>query len=103
MAKKAELEDAYTRYRAACVTVARAEAAHTPHDAVRAAEASLPLVHSAVTYRRRFLKAEPAAPTLDCIFRNAPPLFLRGSLDALERWYATGTRTERAALPEVPA
>jgi hypothetical protein len=103
MAKKAELEQAFERYRRSCEAAARHESARALHDAVREAEASLPLVHPAVTYQRRFLKADvPDAPTLDCLLRHAPPLFLAAALDAAERWYAGGTRAERAALPDVP-
>jgi hypothetical protein len=103
MAKKVELEDAYARYGASCDAVARHEAERALHDAVREAEDGLSLVHPAVTYQRRFLKTEtPAAPTLDCLFRYAPPLFLKSALDAVERWYAAGTRTERTTLAEFP-
>jgi len=56
--KKAELEDAYNRYRQSCGVVAQAEASRDCRAAVQAAEATLPLVHAAVTFQRRFLKAD---------------------------------------------
>lgn len=102
MATKAELADAYARYRLACVAATQAEAIRDFRAAVGAAEAALPLVYPAAAYRRRYLKVEPAAPTLACVLRYAPPLFLGPSLDAVERWFATGTRTERADLPDLP-
>ncbi|MDY3550975.1 hypothetical protein R5W24_000045 [Gemmata sp. JC717] len=102
MATKAELEAGYERYRAACAATTQAEARNDLRGAIRTAETSLPLVHPAMAYRRRYLTAEPIAPTLDVLLRNAPPLFLRASLDAVEAWYLSGTRTERAALPDVP-
>lgn len=102
MATKAELEAAHARYRDTCAAAARAEADRDFHAAVRAAADGLPLVHSAVAFQRRFLKVEPDAPTLDVLFRYAPPLFLGAALSAAEHWYAGGTRTERGALPDVP-
>jgi hypothetical protein len=102
MATKSELEDIYNRYRESIGRVARAEADRDYRNAVQFAEASLPLVHPAVTYQRRFLKSDhPTAPTVDSLLRYAPPLFLRGSLDAVEKWYSSGTRTERNSLPDV--
>ena len=104
MAKKAELEETYERYRRACLGVARAEADRALSDAVLEAAAALHLVHPAVTYQRRFLKADfPVTPTLDCLLRYAPPLFMYRALDVADAWYAGGTRTERGALPELPA
>jgi hypothetical protein len=103
MAKKAELEADHGRYLASCGAVAQAEAARAFHDAVRQAQTSLSLVNPSATYQRRFLKIEtPVTPTLNCILRYAPPLFLSQALDAVEAWYATGTRTERNALPNLP-
>lgn len=101
MATKAELETLYNRYRQACVTVVQAETDRDYHAVVREAEASLPLVHPAVTFRRRFLKADPGAPTIERLLRYAPPLFLNRSLDAVKQWYSGGTKTERNALPDI--
>jgi hypothetical protein len=103
MAKKVELEGLYNCYCQWCESVARAEAARDFRAAVQQAEASLPLVHSAVTFQRRFLKLDNLiTPIIDCVLRYAPPLFLRKALDAVEKWYADGTRTERNALPDMP-
>ena len=101
MAKKAELEYEYNRYHHSCAVVAGAVSRGDFQTAVREAEVSLPLVYPALAYQKRFLKTEPDAPTLDVLLRYAPPLFWGRAIDAVERWYLSGTRTERGNLPDV--
>lgn len=104
MATKAELQAAHERCEAAHREAAAGASAHDYPAAVRHAEGVLPDQHAAVTYGRRFRPAEPAAaPLADLILRYAPACFLGRSLDAVETWYVGGTKTERAALPDLPA
>lgn len=104
MATKAELEDAHTRYGQLCAEVARAEAGRTVEGALAQARTGWQLVFPALAYARRWVKpAALTAPTVDCVLRLAPPLFRGDALEELERWYATGTRTERNSLPDLPA
>jgi hypothetical protein len=102
MATKTELEELHNRYHDSVGRVAQAEAKREYQAAIELAEASLPLVHPDVTYQRRILKSDhPTAPTVDSLLRIAPPLFSRSSLDILEKWFLTGTRTERNSLPDM--
>jgi hypothetical protein len=103
MAKKVELEDDYKKYQQMCEQIAQSEAERDFGKAIQQAEATLPVAHSAVTFQRRFLKAEiPAIPSIDCILRYAPAMFLQKPIDAVEVWYSEGSRTERNAIPEIP-
>ncbi len=101
MAKKAELEHVYNQYRHSCAVAIGAVSAGDFQTGIREAESSLSHVYPTITYQKRFLKTEPDAPTLDVLLRYAPPLFLGQAIDAVERWYLSGTRTERGNLPDV--
>ena len=102
MATKRELETDYERCEQIRRGAASAVAAHDYPQAVRQAESALPHLHAAVRFQRLHLKAAPIVPVLEVIFRYAPPLFLARSLDAVEAWYAGGTRGEKAALSDLP-
>jgi hypothetical protein len=104
MATKAELEDAHTRYGRLCAEVAREEAGHASESALAQARTGWQLVFPALAFARRWVKPSAlTAPTVDCVLRLAPPLFRGDALDELERWFATGTRTERNSLPDLLA
>ncbi len=104
MATKAELQEAYER----CEQI-RHGVAPLLHNrdfsmAVNLAETALPQQHAAVTFQRRFQHvAAPVAPIIDTILRLAPACFLSRSVDTVETWFLGGTKTERSALPGIPA
>ena len=103
MATKAELQAAYER----CEQIRRGAAAELKKldfpAAVKLAEIALPHQHAAFTFQRRFQNAAaPTAPIIDLILRYAPACFLSQSLNTVETWYLSGTKTERSALPDIP-
>lgn len=104
MATKAELQTAFERCEQRRRDVSPLEAARSYAQVVQALLAVLPDQHAAVSYQRRYLKSPaPVTPALDLILRYAPPMFQGGALTAVQQWYDSGTKTERAALPDFPA
>lgn len=104
MATKAELQTAFERCEQRRRDVSPLEAARSYAQVVQALLAVLPDQHAAVSYQRRYLKSPaPVTPALDLILRYAPPIFQGGALTAVQQWYDSGTKTERAALPDFPA
>jgi len=102
MATKVEMQAALERCEQIRHVVAAALHTLDYVAAVKHAEAALPHQHAAVSFQRRFQNSEaPAAPLVDLILRFAPACFLSRSLDAVEAWYAGGTKTERTSLPDM--
>jgi hypothetical protein len=100
---KAELQTTHERCEQIRRGVSALETARDYLAAVKQAEKALSDQHASVTFQRRFLKMDqPVAPLVDVILRYAPAFFLGRSLDAVERWYDGGTKTERNALPAIP-
>lgn len=100
MAKKADLEVAYSRHDNLCRQAATLEAQSDYRSALQRAESGLSTLRDALTYQRRYLKvAQPPLTAADRIMRLAPPLFARRSLDALEAYCDGRAKAERAAFP----
>jgi hypothetical protein len=103
VATKDELRDAFNRCQHIHREAVAAERSQDHPLAVRRATAALPDQHAAVTFQRRFLNP-PAitTPAVDVILRCAPPFFLGNAVEAVQEWFDAGTKTERAALPDIP-
>lgn len=103
VARKAELEAAYTVHNEYCEQADLYEAKQDYRAALQHAEYSLPTLPHAITFQRRFLKnARPALPAVARIIRLAPPLFARRALDVLAAYIDGRSKTERTALPDLP-
>lgn len=103
MAKKADLETSFRAAQAQCAEAAHAEAAGDYPRALERAESALPRLREYIAFLRRYQKVEaPHLPAVDLLLRYAPPLFARRALDAVGDWLVQGTRTERAAYPDLP-
>lgn len=103
MAKKSELEAAYSQCGDLSHQAARAAARHDYRSALALAARCLPRLSDELNYQRRFLKPDRfALPPADLILRFAPPLFARRPLDELAEWVAGLSKAERSAVPELP-
>jgi len=103
VAKKVDLEASFRACSARCAEAARAEAASDYPRVLDQAESTLPLLRQYIAYLRRYQKVEaPHLPSVDLILTYAPPIFGRRSLDLVDAWFAEGSRTERAAYPDLP-
>ncbi len=96
MAKKIDLESAAARYAALSDQASRLAGEAEYPGALQAARESLAFAWDAIRFRRRYEKIDkPPLPSVDLIFRVAPPLFRVDALDAVEGFLDTATRTER--------
>lgn len=102
MARKVDLEAAYSRSIVDWQTVNRAVTEHDYPDAVWSAVKGLPHLWDAVGYQRRYLQVEqPPLSTVEVICRYAPPLFARRELDAVEEWWNSGKRSDKKVYAAV--
>lgn len=103
MAKKADLEAAYARWREAAAAADRAERDRDYHAVIRSAVDGLLHLREAIGYQRRYLGTDrPSIPTVDQLLGYAPPLFARHSLDALGGWLGQAKKAERDMYPDLP-
>lgn len=104
MAKKADLESSFRAVQARFADAAQAEGQADFPAALAHAEACLPDLRGYMAYLKRYRGIEaPGLPSVELIFRLAPPMFATRAFAAVDAWLAEASRAERKAYPHLPA
>ena len=102
MATKAELEQAHRWCGAQASQIDQRVGAHDYLGAIQLAGVNLSCVHLSVSYQKRYLHTlSPPIPLIDRLLWYGPCFFQGGAIALAEQFYQKGTKTERAAIPEM--
>ncbi|QEL18855.1 hypothetical protein [Limnoglobus roseus] len=102
MATKAELESERQRCHAIALRAIAAERAFEYGHAIGIALESLPHLDAAMQFEKRYLKIEnPPVPSVEVIFRCAPPLFRYDALDVVDQFLDRQKKVEKNAAVDL--
>lgn len=102
MATKSELESERQACHALAMRAITSERQDLYGEAINLALASFPYLDAAMQYERKFMKIDcPPLPTVEIIFRCAPPLFHRHALDAADSFLSERRRIDKEFAREL--